>query len=67
MSSINYYDSNSTINNSEIKERRNSFNSGKITVFQHFKGIKKVIDNYNGNIDAGNLNRISSGKKTFYK
>ena len=67
VSSINYYDSNSTINNSEIKERRNSFNSGKITVFQHFKGIKKVIDNYNGNIDAGNLNRISSGKKTFYK
>ena len=67
INSTNYLNNSSFFNNSERKTKKNSGSTGKTTVFQHYSGIKKIIDDYKGNTSIWNLDRVFLGKKIIHK
>ena len=58
--------SNNFKRNDSCDKNKNSMEFGKITVIQHYKGMKKVIDHYEENCGKY-LNRASSGQRLIFK
>ena len=58
--------SNNFNRNDSYDKNKNSMEFGKITVIQHYKGMKKVIDHYEEN-SGKYLNRTSSGQRLIFK